>query len=124
MFNANKIRNITIIGLICGCIIIIGEIYILKNDVQKETSIVDVKIVNEYHRDSYISPVFSGKTVTMVTHPAIYQITVKYDGDEYIVSDRDTYYKYRNKVGKQVKATLKTSIYNSVVINSEITKLE
>lgn len=52
---------------------------------------VEVNIVDEYHRGMYVTPIRAGKVTTMVTHPAVYRITVEYNGVEYTISGSDTY---------------------------------
>ena len=44
---------------------------------------VNVTIVDEYHRSAWSQLVFVGKIITVITHPATWQITVEYNGVEY-----------------------------------------
>lgn len=92
--------------------------------ISTETSTVQVKITDEYHRAMYITPVFNGKTTTMITHPAVYRITVEYDGVEYDISGSDTYNKYSDKIGEYTNGTLQTKKYDDGSVRYDIIELE
>ena len=66
--------------------------------ISTETSTVQVKIIDEYHRAAYTTMYYSPATKTMKpqSHPAVYRITVEYNGVEYNISDSNTYNKPRN----------------------------
>ena len=92
--------------------------------VNKECENVEVSIVDKYHRGMYMTPVFNGKTTTMITHPAVYRITVEYNGVEYTISGSDTYNKYKEKVGKTTIGTLEIRTYDDGTVKYDITELE
>lgn len=92
--------------------------------ISTETSTVQVKLTDEYHRGMYITPVFNGKTTTMITHPAVYRITVEYDGVEYDISGSDTYNKYSDKIGEYTNGTLQTKKYDDGSVRYDIIELE
>lgn len=92
--------------------------------ISTETSTVQVKITDKYHQAMYITPVFNGKTTTMITHPAIYRITVEYDGVEYDISGSDTYNKYSDKIGEYTNGTLQTKKYDDGSVRYDIIELE
>lgn len=92
--------------------------------VNTEYKNVEVEIVDEYHRGMYITPIFNGKTTIMITHPAIYQITVRYNNVEYDISSRDTYEKYCDKVGQLIVGVLETRTYDNGTVKCEIVDLE
>lgn len=92
--------------------------------VNTEYKNVEVEIVDEYHRGMYITPIFNGKTTTMITHPAIYQITVRYNNVEYDISSRDTYEKYCDKVGQLIVGVLEICTYDNGTVKCEIVDLE
>ena len=85
---------------------------------------VEVNIVDEYHRNTYITPIRVGKVTTMVTHPAVYRITVEYNGVKYTVSGNDTYNKYKDMVGQTAMATLEIRTYDDGTVRYNITGLE
>lgn len=68
--------------------------------ISTETSTVQVKIIDEYHRAAYITMYYNSATKTMIpqSHSAVYRITVEYDGVEYNFYDSDTYDKYSNQI--------------------------
>ena len=92
--------------------------------VNKECKNVEVNIVDEYHRGMYMTPVFNGKTTAMITHPAVYRITVEYNGVEYTISGSDTYNKYKEKVGQTATGTLEIRTYDDGTVKYDITALE
>lgn len=86
---------------------------------------VEVTITDEYYRSSYVTPVMaSGKVTTFISHPAIYRIIVEYNDVEYTISDRDTYKKYKDKIGQTTIGTLSIRIYDDGNIKYNITELE
>lgn len=94
--------------------------------VSTETSTVQVKVTNAYHKASYTTMYYSPATKTMLpqTHAAIYKITVEYDGTEYDIRGRDTYYKYSDSIGKSVNGTLETKKYGDGTVKYNIVDLE
>lgn len=92
--------------------------------VSTEYENVEVNIIDEYHKGMYITPVFNGKTTMMVTHPAVYRITVEYNGVEYTISGSDTYNKYKEKVGQIAIGTLEIRTYDDGTVKYDITELE
>ena len=91
-----------------------------------ETSTVQVKVTNEYHRAAYTTMYYSPATKTMLpqSHPAVYRITVEYNGVEYDISGSDTYNKYFDKVGEYVNGTLQTKKYDDRTVRYDIVGLE
>ena len=105
---------VTMMVLLAGCAKCIGTEY--QN--------VEVNIVGEYYRGSYVTPMRVGKVLTMQHHPAKYHITVKYNGVEYTISGSDTYYKYKDKVGQTATGTLRIRTYDDGAIRYDIISLE
>jgi len=85
---------------------------------------VSVTIVDEYHRGAWAQPVFIGKIITVVRHPATWQITVEYNGVEYTVSGSDTYNKYKDKIGQTVIGELETKTYDDGTKKYDIVSLK
>lgn len=94
--------------------------------VSTETSTVQVKVTNVYHKASYTTTYYNPATKTIFpqTHAAIYKITVEYDGTEYDIRGRDTYYKYSKSIGKSVNGTLETKKYDDGTVKYNIVDLE
>lgn len=86
--------------------------------ISTETSTVQVKITDEYHRGVRFS------AATKTTRPAVYRITVEYDGVEYDISGSDTYNKYSDKVGEYTSGTLQTKKYDDGSVKYDIIELE
>ena len=85
---------------------------------------VEVTIVDKYHRGAWTQPIRSGKVTTYVTHPAVWHITVEYNGVEYTVSGSDTYHKYENKIGQTTIAKLEIKTYDDGTVKYDIVSLE
>ena len=94
--------------------------------VSTETSTVQVKVTNAYHKASYTTMYYSPATKTMLpqTHAAVYKITVEYDGTEYDIRGRDTYYKYSDSIGESVNGILETKKYDNGTVKYNIVDLE
>lgn len=84
---------------------------------------VEVTIVDEYHRGMWLQPVRIGKVSSIITHPEICRITVEYNGVKYTINDKDTYDKYKDKVGEIAIAELKINTYDDGSTSSDITSL-
>lgn len=61
--------------------------------ISTETSTVEVKVIDKYYRSAYVTPVNCGKSITMITPPAVYKIMVEYEGNAYAFYSIDTYTK-------------------------------
>lgn len=92
--------------------------------VNVETQEVEVSVVDEYYRGSYITPVYNGKTTIMITHPATYKITVKYEDVEFVLNGRDIYNEYSDKVGQTTMGTLKITTFDDGSIDWDIVELK
>lgn len=85
---------------------------------------VEVTIVDEHHRAMWMQPVPAGKVTTYITHPAVWEITVEYDGAEYTLNDHSTYDKYENKIGQTVTGKLEIRTYDNGSVGYDIVSLE
>lgn len=85
---------------------------------------VEVTVVDQYHRSMYLQPMMVGKTMTLITHPAIYRIIVEYNGFEYSINGEDTYAKYKNRIGQTTIGNLETKIYDDGTVKYSIVSLE
>lgn len=94
--------------------------------ISTETSTVQVKITDEYHRTAYTTMHYNPATKTMMpqSHPAVYRITVEYDGIEYNISGSNTYNKYSDQIGEYVNGTLETKKYDDGTVRYSIVDLE
>lgn len=92
--------------------------------VKEEESTVQVEITDEYYRDSYVTPMYTGKSYIYISHPETYYITVQYNGEEYSVSGEAVYEKYHDKIGETANATLKTTTWDNGNVVYDIVDLE
>lgn len=113
-------KYITIMTIVCLMLSLAGCAKLINTEYEN----VEVNIVDEYHRGMYATPIRAGKVTTMVTHPAVYRITVEYNGVEYTISGSDTYNKYKEKVGQTATGTLEIRTYDDGSVKYDITALE
>ncbi len=92
--------------------------------ISTEYESVEVAVVDKYHRPMYITPIRAGKVTTFVTHPAVWHITVEYDGIEYAISGSDTYNKYKDKIGQTTTGELEIRTYDDGTVKYDIVSLE
>lgn len=94
--------------------------------ISTETSTVQVKVTDKYHRAAYTTMRYNPATKTMLpqSHPAVHRITVEYHGVEYSISGSDTYRKYSTKIGEYVNGTLETKKYDDGAIKYRIISLQ
>ena len=84
---------------------------------------VEVKIVDKYHRPMWMQPIRSGKVTTFITHPAVWRITVEYEGVEYSINGNNTYNKYKDKIGETTVGTLEIKTYDNGTVKYDIISL-
>lgn len=94
--------------------------------VSTEYENVEVKITDVYYKPSYTTTTYNValKMPMVQAHPAVYRITIEYNGIEYTLSDSDTYNKYKDKVGQMVAGTLRIRTYDDGTVKHDITELE
>lgn len=95
-----------------------------KKCVSTEYKHVPVKIIDAESRSAYSYPVRVGKTTPIRVVPASYNTVVEYDSVEYSLSSSETYYKYRDKIGKTAKGKLETKRYDDGSTKVRIVSLE
>lgn len=102
--------------VLTGCTKLIGT----------ETSTVQVKITDAHYEEQHITYNYDVNREMMVMHldPAVYSITVEYDGTEYILFGPHTYEKYSDSIGKYANGTLETRKYDDGSVMYKIVGLE
>lgn len=85
---------------------------------------VEVTIVDKYYKAMWMQPIFTGKTGGMITHPAVYSITVEYNDIEYTINGSDTYNKYKDKIGQTAIGELEIKTYDDGTVEYDIVSLE
>lgn len=75
---------------------------------------VEVNIIDEYYKPSYTTVEYNVTLKMPMTksHPAVYRITVEYDGINYVMSGSSTYNKYKDKVGEVCTGSLEVRSYD------------
>ena len=92
--------------------------------IKTEYEKVEVSVVDSYHRATYVTPISTGKVTSVVTHPAVYHITVTYEDVNYTISGYETYHKYKNKIGQNTFGTLEIRTYDDGTKIYDITELD
>lgn len=92
--------------------------------ISTEYESVEVTIMDKYHRGSYMTPVRAGKVTTFVTHPAVWRIIVDYNGVNYSISGRETYDKYKDKIGQIIIGEVMIKTYDDGTVKYDIVSLE
>jgi len=85
---------------------------------------VGVNIVDKVYSPAWVQTISTGKSVSVITHPAVYAILVEYNGTEYRINGRDTYHKYKGKVGQRAVGKLEIKTYDNNTIKYNIVSLE
>ena len=104
-----KIRGIValllVISFLAGC----------TKCIDVQTSEVEVTITDVYHHGSYTTMQYNAAIKVMMPHihPAVYRVTVSYNGADYYFYDSATYERCKNSLGEQIPAVLETRLYNN-----------
>lgn len=80
--------------------------------VSTETQEVEATVTDVCYEERRIQPVFTGKTVIMISHPARYEVTFTYKNVTLTVNDEDIYSRYKDQIGTTVKCDLITDYYD------------
>lgn len=113
-------KTLCLIIILCVTFSLVG----CKELVSTEYKGVKVEIVNEYSRGMYTTPIWTGKFMVMQTHPAVYEITVEYEGENYTITGSETYNKYSDKVGTKAIGTLEIRTYDDGSVRNRIVELQ
>ena len=85
---------------------------------------VEVTIVDKYYSAMWLQPMIVGNVTTFITHPAVWKITVEYNGVEYTIEDENTYNKYKGKIGQTTIGELEIKTYDDGTVEYDIVSLE
>jgi hypothetical protein len=91
--------------------------------VSTKEEVVQVKIVDEYHRAAWIQPFRAGKVTSFIHHPAQYVITVEYNGVNYDINDSEAYNLYKSSIGEYTEGLLITTTYDDGTVKYDVTAL-
>ena len=114
----NKIFALLLLIALITCLVGCAEC------ISTEYKTVEVVIVDEYHRSAYTQMMFTGKTFVPIVHPAVYRITVEYNGIQYTIDGSDPYNKYKNMVGETAIGALEIKTYDDGTVKYDIVSLE
>ena len=115
-----KMKRLPILAALVAPLLLTG----CAKCVSTETQTVQVKIVDEYYRSSWVQPIIVDKTTMFITHPATYRITVEYGGTEYAIFGSGVYGKYSERIGEYTNGVLETKKYDDGSLRYDIVNLE
>ena len=90
---------------------------------EQRTEIVDDVVVDEYHRNSYVTMSKVGSTTVPITHPEANRITVEYNGEQYTVNGEEVYNLFRDRIGETVQAVLEITVWDNGRTRYDINQL-
>lgn len=117
-----NVKNIMFIFLLLA--LLVFNLVGCAKCISTEYENVEVTIVDKYHRAMWMQPIRSGKATTFITHPAVWHITVEYNGVEYTVSGSDTYDRYKDNIGQTTNGQLEIRTYDDGTVKYDIVSLE
>lgn len=85
----------------------------ITKETHRETVMVDAVVVSCDYDPPWYQPVWTGKTASMIYHPADYDVTVEYDGMVATFDSETLYNAYKNRVGTTIKVNLVTIYYEN-----------
>lgn len=118
-----KILSVIMIPCLIYIIVLCLTIPFCKKLISTEKEDVEVMIVDGCYREEYFTPIWTGKSMVMQVCPAIYEITVEYDGIKYEIDGSETYNAYSDKVGETVIGTLEIRTYDDGSVRKNIVDL-
>lgn len=80
---------------------------------EQDSILVPAILVDTHYKGMWLQPVVTGKSVTMIHHPADYDLNFEYEGQRYNLDvDSDIYNTYENAVGQEFDMELVTTVYD------------
>lgn len=117
-----KIKKVAII--IAALLIAVSSLTACAKVISAKEEVVQVKIVDEYHRAAWVQPFRAGKITSFIRHPAQYVITVEYNGVNYDINDREAYNLYSTSIGEYAEGFLITTTYDDGTVKYDVTALK
>ena len=88
--------------------------------ISEERLDIAVTVTDSHYSGAWTSIIPVGDIYVTTYYDAEYYIYLTYEGKEYSINDEDTYNKYKDKVGEDVKATLVVEKYDNTTTKSKI----
>ena len=85
-----------------------------------EDSTVQVKIVDEYYRDSYMTSIHNVKSFRYTPCLTVYHISVEYNGKQYYLTYKESYEIYNDKIVETADALLRTTKWDNGNVTYDI----
>lgn len=101
-----KILSVLLVTTMLLCFIGCAEL------INTETQEVEATVVSVYHKNAWVQPIFTGKTIMMISYPARNEVTFQYQNVTLTINNRELYNYYKDKIGTTVKCDLITEYYD------------
>lgn len=110
-------KTIITIGVVFLIISLITTLFILLSpkEINREVQIVKAEIVSVNYRAAYSTPQYNAatKTATLVTHPADYDVDIKYNDVTYRLDSAEAYDKCKDLVGEIIECEYTIVYYDN-----------
>ena len=81
---------------------------------EQDSMLVPAILVDTHYKSMWLQPVVTGKLVTMIHHPADYDLIFEYEEQRYNLDvDSDIFNTYENAVGQEFDMELITTVYDN-----------
>ncbi len=109
-----RIKLIVVALLILFCLTACAEV------VKTEKERVNAEIVSVYYFPCWLQPLKTGDTIMFITHPASYEVKLRYKDTETVIDDYDLYKECKDKVGDELECVLITKHYSDGTTQKQI----
>ena len=90
------------------------------NVVKTEKETVNAEIVSVNYFPLWLQPFKSDDTTFYITHPAKYEVKLRYKDTETVIDDYDLYKECKDKVGDELECVLITKHYSDGTVQKQI----
>lgn len=119
-----EVMTIRKIGIVIILTVILCALVGCMKVVDTQEKEVEVTITDTHYEDTWTTYRKVGKVLTPHVHPAKYEVTVEFEGKEYVIDDEYTYDRYKDFVGERVTGILKSVTYDNGSSMSRIVELK
>lgn len=109
-----KLASISLIVIMLLCLVGCAEL------INTETQEVDATVTDVYYKGAWAQPMWTGKTMMLIPHPAQYKVTFEYENVTLTVDDADIYDYYKDNIGATVKCDLVTEYYDDGTVRQTL----
>lgn len=108
--------------IILSCLVIVTNPDILPSEVL--TVEVPVTIVDSYRKEGSLRPIYTGTSTIWSKGSDRYEIVVDYEGERYVLTSKETYYSFFDKVGEPVIGILQMIVFSDGTTTQRVIELK